>query len=292
MHSLFTVLSLFTVHSWSTRRVPRLRALHWGLGALLVMSLGVVQGASSASAQTADAEQRGLEIALEAERRDQGFGDYTAELDMVLHSRSGKESRRHMRVRTLEVVDDGDKTLVVFDEPRDVQGTALLTFSHKNGEDDQWLYLPALKRVKRISSSNRSGPFMGSEFAYEDLSSQEVEEFTYRYLRDETLDGVDTFVLERFPKDAKSGYTKQVVWLDQEHYRALKIDYYDRKESLLKTLRQSDFQRFLDRHWRPGSMHMTHHQNGKQTLLLWTDYQFQTGLEDRDFDRSSLARIK
>lgn len=245
-----------------------------------------------AHGQETDAVERGLQIALEAARRDEGFGDLTAKLEMVLHSKSGRQSRRRLRLRTLEVPSDGDKTLIVFDEPKDVQGTALLTFSHIDGDDDQWLYLPALERVKRISSSNRSGPFMGSEFAYEDLSSQEVEEYTYRYLRDEELGGVATFVIERYPEDAKSGYTKQVVWIDQEAYRALRIDYYDRQETLLKTLEQSDFQLFLGRHWRPGRMHMVNHRNGKSTDLLWTDYAFKTGLEDSDFDRNSLARIK
>ncbi len=76
--------------------------------------------------------------------------------------------------------DDGDKSLFVFDEPRDVQGTAFLIHAHREDADDQWLYLPALKRVKRISSANRSGSFMGSEFAYEDMTAQEVEKFTYR----------------------------------------------------------------------------------------------------------------
>lgn len=262
--------------------LPRLALI---LGMLLPLSPSLADEPTSA-------EAKGLQIALEAERRDEGFGDLSARLEMVLMGRGGKESRRQMRLRTLEVSGDGDKTLIIFDEPKDVQGTALLTFSHANGDDDQWLYLPALERVKRISSSNRSGPFMGSEFAYEDLSSQEVDEFTYRYLRDEVLDGTPTFVLERFPKDPKSGYSKQIVWLDQEAYRALKIDYFDRKDSLFKTLEQSEFQIFLDRHWRPGRMHMVHHQSGKSTDLLWSDYAFKTGLQDTDFDRNSLARAR
>lgn len=271
-----------------------LDAARWSIVAWITVGCLVALPAAPSRAEgpASEAEQRGLEIAREADRLDQGFGDLTANLEMILKTRRGQESRRRMRVRTLEVAEDGDKTLVIFDEPKDVQGTALLTFSHKSGDDDQWLYLPALKRVKRISSSNRSGPFMGSEFAYEDLSSQEVEEFTYRYLRDEDLDGQPTYVIERFPKDPKSGYTRQVVWLDQEAYRALKIDYYDRKETLLKTLEQSEFQQYLGRHWRPGRMHMTHHQNGKVTDLLWTDFAFKTGLKDGDFDRNSLARAK
>jgi outer membrane lipoprotein-sorting protein len=239
-----------------------------------------------------EASDKGLAIAQEADHRTQGFGDYTASLRMVLRLKADQESTREMRMKVLEQENDGDKTLVVFDEPKDVQGTALLTFSHRTGDDDQWLYLPALERVKRISSSNQSGPFMGSEFAYEDLASQEVEKYTYRYLREEELDGESCFVVERVPTHPKSGYTRQVVWFDQAEYRILRVDFYDRKEALLKTLTQSDYQRFLDRFWQPGKMVMKNHQNNKVTELHWSEYNFQTGLEERDFDRASLARIR
>jgi len=94
---------------------------------------------------------------------------------MTLRNRAGKESLRNVRIKNLEVDGDGDKSLSIFDEPADVKGTTSLTWSHSDKPDDQWLYLPALKRVKRISSKNKSGPFMGSEFAFEDIGSQEVD---------------------------------------------------------------------------------------------------------------------
>ena len=148
----------------------------------------------AATAQTP--EEQGLAIATEADRRDKGFGDSSATMKMVLRNRHGDESTREVRVRTLEVEGDGDKSLSIFDSPADVKGTAFLTFSHILEPDDQWLYLPALKRVKRISSKNKSGPFMGSEFAYEDLGSQEVEKYRYRYLRDEPCgDGWQCWVI-------------------------------------------------------------------------------------------------
>ena len=244
------------------------------------------------AAHAETAEEKGLAIAVEADRRDLGFHDFEASLGMVLRNRHGQESERALRVRTLEQEDDGDKSLVIFDAPADVDGTALLTFSHKTGDDDQWLYLPALKRVKRISSSNKSGPFVGSEFAYEDISSQEVEEYTYRYLRDEPLEGQPTFVIERIPVDPKSGYTRQVVWIDHAEYRTVRIEFYDRKDALLKTLKLSGYQRFLDQYWRPELMAMVNHQTGKSTDLVWSDYQFRVGLDEADFDRSSLARAR
>ena len=121
------------------------------------------------------AEEKGLSIAMEADERDHGWGDLQADLEMILTNKHGQESRRAIRTRSLEVERDGDKGLSIFDSPRDVKGTAFLSFTHATEPDDQWLYLPALKRVKRISSASKSGPFMGSEFAYEDLSSNEVE---------------------------------------------------------------------------------------------------------------------
>ena len=187
---------------------------------------------------------------------------------------------------------DGDKSLTVFDHPRDVKGTAFLSYSHATRPDDQWLYLPALKRVKRIASKNKSGPFMGSEFAYEDLSSQEVAKYSYRFLREEELDGRPTFVIERYPQYEHSGYTRQVVWIDQEMYQPLKIEFYDRKNSLLKTLTVSGYRQYLGRYWRPDRMDMVNHQTGKSTTLLWSNYRFRTGLTDRDFDRNALKRAR
>ncbi len=237
-------------------------------------------------------EEKGLAIAREDDRRDNGFADFTASMVMVLKNRHGEASQRILRNSTLEVTGDGDKSLVIFDEPRDVKGTALLNFAHKTGNDDQWLYLPALKRVKRISSANKSGSFMGSEFAYEDVTSQEVEKYTYKWLRDEIHDGLDCFVFERYPAYQNSGYTRQVVWLDKAEYRLLKIDFYDRKNSLLKTLTHRGYKKYLDKFWYPDAMFMENHQTGKNTLLTWSDYQFQTGLKDDDFNKNSLKRAR
>ena len=237
-------------------------------------------------------EEKGLAIAIEADRRDTGWQDQTARLKMVLRNRHGQESTRLIRTRSLEVEGDGDKSLSIFDSPRDVKGTAFLSYTHALEPDEQWLYLPALKRVKRISSNNKSGPFMGSEFAYEDLTSQEVEKYTYKFLRDDQLDGRPVFVIERKPAYKYSGYTRLITWLDKEMYQPLKVAFYDRKGSLLKTLTASDYQQYLGRYWRPGHMRMVNHQTQKSTDLYWTDYRFKTGLTARDFDRNSLKRAR
>ncbi len=237
-------------------------------------------------------EQKGLAIAEEADRRNIGWQDSTADMTMVLRNKRGDESVRTLRVQSLEMQDDGDKSLTIFDEPKDVRGTALLTFTHKVDADDQWLYLPALKRVKRIASRNKSGPFMGSEFAFEDLSSQEIEKYSYKYLRDEACGTLTCFVVERFPKDEYSGYTRQIAWIDQTEYRVQKVDYYDRKESLLKTLTASGYTQYLGKFWRPSENLMVNHQTGKSTVLTWDNYKFQNGLSDNDFTKNSLKRAR
>lgn len=242
--------------------------------------------------ESATPEEMGLKIARESHDREDGFGNYTARQSMVLRNKNGQESRRQLRVKVLEVPEDGDKSLFVFDEPRDVRGTALLIHAHRESADDQWLYLPALKRVKRISSSNRSGSFMGSEFAYEDLTPQAVEKFTYRYLREEPCGGGTCTVTERVPVDRKSGYSRQVVWRDKEELRVWKVEYYDRKDSHLKTLNLGNYQQFLERYWRAGEMKMENHLTGKSTVLTWTDYQFRTDLDDRDFTQTGLRRVR
>jgi outer membrane lipoprotein-sorting protein len=265
---------------------------HMNLTLLLFLIVIVLSAVALSQAANSDSEQKGLEIAVEADKRDMGFGDTVSELTMILRNRNGEESTRQIRNQTLEVKDDGDKSLVIFDQPRDVKGTAFLSFTHKKGPDDQWLYLPALKRVKRISSDNKSGPFMGSEFAYEDISSQEVEKYTYNYLRDETYEQNECFVYERYPVDEKSGYSRQVVWMDKEHYRVMKIDFYDRKNDLLKTLTYHGYKQYLDKYWRAAKMAMVNHQTGKSTDLLWDEYEFATGLSESDFNQNSLKRAR
>ena len=244
------------------------------------------------SAENATPEEIGLNIARATDERAQGYGNFTARQTMVLRNKQGQESTRSLRVKVLEVEGDGDKSLFVFDEPRDVEGTAFLIHAHKVEADDQWLYLPALKRVKRISSANRSGSFMGSEFSYEDMGAQELEKYTYRYLRDEACGELTCTVIERVPTDRKSGYSRQVVWQDRDELRTWKVEYYDRKDAHLKTLTMDGYAQYLDSYWYAGEMTMINHLTGKSTDLNWSDYQFRTDLNARDFTQTGLKRVR
>ncbi len=261
----------------------------------LAVTLSPVAGSLPAHAQDTDDEaaKRGFEIAARSDRSDNGFGGSLASATMILRNAAGEESTRRMRFQTLEreSEDVGDKSLVVFETPRDVEGTALLSHAKILDPDDQWLYLPALKRVKRISSRNKSGPFVGSEFAFEDLTSTELNKYTYRHVGEDTLDGMAVDVVERIPRYESSGYTRQVSYIDQDIHQLRKVDFYDRKNDLLKTLTLTDY-RDYDGYWRAHTLSMVNHQTGKQTDIVYDDYDFSVNYEDRDFVRGVLTRIR
>jgi outer membrane lipoprotein-sorting protein len=246
----------------------------------------------SSNSHAQSAQEKGLSIAKERKLRDHGWGDSSGNMSMILRNAQGEEVERKMRLKSLELVDDGDKGLTIFDQPLDVRGTVFLNFTHASEPDDQWMYLPKLSKVKRIRSRNKSGPFMGSEFAFEDMSSFEIEKYKFKYLRDETYEGQASFVLEQIPTDKNSGYSKQIVWVDKEHYRALKIEFYDRKGSLLKELANFDFTLYLDKYWRPLRVEMFNEQNGKSTELITHELNFNTGLTENDFNKGTLKNVR
>lgn len=238
-------------------------------------------------------EEQGQAVFEEKERRESGYGDLQVALEMVLRDRSGAESRRELSISQLEVAGEGDRLLVVFDTPRPIRGTALLSYSNLDGPDDQWLYLPAQRRVKKIASRNKSGPFLSSEFAYEDLTLQEVEKFTYRLLGAEACGAAECLRVERTPLDEYSGYSRQEVLLELETLRVERIDFFDRHGRPLKVLINDEYQLHQGRFWKPQRMFMENLQTGKTTELEWKSYTFGAGLlPERDFSTNSLMRAR
>lgn len=258
------------------------------LNLILVLILMVFSSDSYARS----AQEKGLAIAKERKFRDMGWGDSSGNMSMILRNAQGDEVERKMRIKSLELIGDGDKGLTIFEQPKDVKGTAFLSFSHANEPDDQWMFLPKLSKVKRIRSRNKSGPFMGSEFAFEDMTSFEIEKFEFKYLRDETFEGQTSFVLQQVPTDKNSGYSKQIIWVDKKHYRVLKVEFYDRKGSFLKKLVNYEFALYLDKYWRPMRIEMFNEQNGKSTDLITHQLMLNTGLADNDFNKGTLKNVR
>lgn len=236
---------------------------------------------------------RGLEIAKAAKARDAGFSSYAASAKMVLRDRSGTENVRDFVAKALRIPGDGDRTSIAFATPLDVKGMTVLTHAHSDRDDDQWLYLPAASRTRRITASSRTGSFAGSEFSYEDLVGHSIEKYDYSYLRDEPCPGAaerTCHVNEQRPKDPESGYARLVAWLDVEDYRGYQVEYYDRANTLLKTLVSTAFKLHQERYWRPMQMTMTNHRTGKSTVMKWASYDFDAKLTKNDMEPFVLGR--
>lgn len=257
----------------------------------LPLVLGTIAfAANTVAGESAKRESKGFEIAAKSDRSDRGFGVSQVDVMMHLEDSSGRTSKRSLMMQTQEVSDEdvGDKSLIVFNSPADVKDTKLLSHAQILEPDDQWLYLPALKRVKRISSANKSGPFVGSEFAFEDFTAQELNKYTYTFVEETTCAELICAVIDRTPKYANSGYTRQRAKIDLTHYQVREISFYDRKQSHLKTLTLSDYKLHTGKYWRPQVMLMQNHQTGKKTTLAFSNYDFSVRLSHRDFSKSSL----
>ncbi|WP_457748647.1 outer membrane lipoprotein-sorting protein [Sulfurimonas sp.] len=229
------------------------------------------------------------DVANKCEAVMDGFQDSSSNMKMTLINANNQKRERHMKMIILEK-ESGNKSLMTFLSPADVKGTKFLNYEHIHKDDDQWLYLPAIKRVKRIASKNKSGSFMGSEFSYEDLSSFSVKKYIFSgEAKEETINGIHYYVGKRVPVSKNSGYTKQISWVDAQTFLIKKVEYYDRKKELLKTAIFDDYKK-IKGVWRVGTMTMSNHQNNKKTILVWENEKIKTGLKDRNFHKRVLKK--
>lgn len=220
-----------------------------------------------------------------------GYKDSQSSFTAIIKDAKGNESRREVRIKYLETAAEGNKRLLVFDKPVDLRRHALLTVSYPEKLDEHWAYNPDNQQIKRLLSNNASTPFSGSEFNFEDLSSQDLAKYDYRFEREDQLDGIPCTVVSRFPKDKNSAYQRLETWVDAQTFLILKIDYYDRRGDLFKTLTASDYELFADKYWRAKQINIKNHQSGKSTEMLWSNYQFNTGLSEKDFSLTSLRNV-
>lgn len=263
-----------------------------------VLVAASVLSADAASQWPADPKAKGREITAESIRRDAGFSDTKSEMAMSLMSDGVEVSRRTLRMSVLEGPnnDVGDKSMIFFETPKDVQGTVLLTHTKILTSDDQWIFLPAISRVKRIASANKSGPFLGSEFAYEDLTAQELGKYDYLWVRDEACPAPDAsrqcHVVQRKPLYENSGYKRQVAWVDLTDCQFRKIEFYNQEDRLLKTLTLANYKQYEGRYWRPHQLLMVNHQTGRSTKLDVAVVKFRTGLTESDFTEQAMERLR
>jgi negative regulator of sigma E activity len=235
-----------------------------------------------------EAEKKGLEIAKQMQKANENYVGESAITELTLINAQGQQVKREMNYKAMEVKDKGTRSLITFISPSDVRGTKLLTWTHKSDQqDDQWLYLPSFKRVKRINAQSKSGSFMGSEFTFEDLGSQEIEKYDFTWLKDEKQEEQEFNVLQRISKDKFSGYGKQILWVDKATMLALKIEYYDKKGDLLKTAHLSEKTK-IKNWWRTNKIEISNHQNGKKSIFTWKNRELGEKFNEADFKTNRL----
>jgi hypothetical protein len=206
------------------------------LGLAVIVLCGSLRAAQTGQGPQAPlgAQSSGDDIMREADRVSRGFVGERSVFTLVMINAQGDRTERRFTLELRENEQDAQQSRIDFDWPENVRGTVLLTHAHKAAEDDLWLFLPAAGRVRRISAGSRSGSFMGSEFTYEDLTPFVLSKYSYNRMADDTVDGKPCFLVERRPRTEGSGYSRQLVWLDKQHVAPVKMEYYDRKNDLLK----------------------------------------------------------
>ncbi len=237
-------------------------------------------------------EAKGLRLAKVFEKNNNGFVGESGKTEMVLIDAHGEKVIRVMRGKTKEVKGDGDKSISIFENPKDVKGTKMLTWSHKSKDDQQWLFLPSVRRVKKISSKNKSASFMGSEFSYEDLGSQEIEKYKFKWLKDEKYNGDPVHVIERIPT-YKSGYSKQISYISKKFSNPHKVEYFDRKKQLLKVAVFEGYKPYKvlgKTIYRASVIKMDNVQTKKKSIFSWKDRKIGVKFSDNDFRKNKLKR--
>ncbi|MDY8138350.1 outer membrane lipoprotein-sorting protein [Aquimarina sp. 2201CG5-10] len=238
--------------------------------------------------------QTGLEIMT---KNDQQIfaNDEKYEITMTLINKKGKS-----RVRELKQVSQKDEaknrsTLLTFLSPADVKGTGFLSIEHTAAEDDQWLFLPALKRSRRISASDKTDNFMGSDFTYEDLDTEDLENFNYKLNGEEVLNDIKHYIIEATPKNVKkekeSGYGKRIIYVRYDNHIISKIKFFDKKGTFFKEMTASNIRKIDNSEkWRAFKREVHNVKTGHKTILDFKNIVIDTGVEEDQFTKRNLER--
>jgi len=216
--------------------------------------------------------------------------DQTSDLTMTLINKSGKKRIRKIKQFTKDM-DNMEKSIMFFQSPADVKNTSFMnwTYDDDSKSDDQWIYLPALKKTKRISSDSKSDYFMGSDFTYDDLGDRKLDDDTHKLIGTETIDGVDYYLVESTPKDEEYMYSKTKTWIRKDIFIGLKKEFYDEDEELLKILHIKKFEEISGLMIITKSEMHNVQKNHKTTMVL-SDIEINTGMSDSKFTERMMMR--
>jgi outer membrane lipoprotein-sorting protein len=250
-----------------------------------ILAMAII--ATAMAYQPASAQLTGQQV-MEKVYNNPSGNDTQGSLTMTLTNNRGEQ-----RVRTLKqfIKDDGkmEKKIMFFVAPADVKNTSFMNWSYTDGRsDDQWIYLPALKRTKRISSDGKSDNFMGSDFTYDDLGDRHPNQDNHKLLREETIEGKDCYVVESTPKEDDYMYSKTITWVMKDNYLGLKREFYDDREKLLKVLTIKKYDK-VDGFWTILETEMHNVQKDHRTNMKFTDVQKNKGISNSKFTERSMT---
>lgn len=231
---------------------------------------------------------RGQEIAQRIYDRDDGKDSY-AIIDMRLIDSRNNERKRTMIVQVKDF-EKLTRTMIRFTEPADIEGTGLLMVEKEKGDDDQFLYLPELKRVRRIVSGKKDGRFVNTDFTYEDLERRKVEKDEHQLLREEDLEGKRCYVLESIPqKGSGSHYTRLIAWVVKDIFIPLRIEYYGKGMKLEKVFTARQIQQ-VEGIWTTMESEMSDLKNKHRTIMRIKKVRYNQGIPDSAFTERNLEK--
>ena len=216
--------------------------------------------------------------------------DMTADLTMTLTNSSNENRVREIKQFSKDF-GDLEKKIMFFVSPADVKNTSFMNWSYDEAgkDDDQWIYLPALKKTKRISSDSKSDYFMGSDFTYDDLGDRQPDQDVHKLLREEKLNGEDCYVVESIPKDKDYMYSKTITWIIKDKWIGLKKEFYDEDEELLKILKVNKYED-INGFWIITNTEMKNEQKDHKTIMILKNVKINTGINDDKFTERIMTR--
>ena len=214
--------------------------------------------------------------------------DRKTEATMVLFDKGGGKRTRTLTEYSKNAAPEAYKVLVVFKSPPDLKNVGFLIHAHTFAERDLWAYFPEYKRVRRIPNSSQDDSFFGSDFSYDDFSGPpNLDDYSFTILRDEVVDGKQTYVVEVTPK-VRRKYTKYVAWVAKDLWVHVKIEYYQDRD-LYRTGLFTDI-RTVEGIPTPFRLDMENRKTNHRTVLTLQNVQYHTHFTDDLFTQRSLER--
>lgn len=223
--------------------------------------------------------------------------DSRAEITMTLVSESGTRRERSTISLSKLLPNGTDRQRIIrFMAPAEVKGTATLLIEHAAGDDDIWIYLPALHKVRRLIANNKKDSFVGTDFSYGDIIGHRVEDWTYQLLGRETVASSETYVIEAIPRSddvrETSGYGKRKIWIRTDNHVAVKATFWDSGGALVKEFEATDIRQIEPKTDKWQAFHLTMHnrQSGHRTELVFSKFEVGVGLRDEEFSERYLEK--